>query len=253
MPPPRRRTEGFVPPFPLLFLLGRPASGKSELIDFMRSTPTEERMLRYHIGSLTVVDDFPILWQKFIEDDVWERVGGRRLFSERAGENYRVSDDGIWPFLTEMLRRKAEDALDAGSSDSTLLVEFSRGTSPGYRESLEQLSPLLARGGAILYLDVSFEESWRRNVARYDAKRKAGILTHSVPRVEMERTYAVDDWRTIAAARSGWIGIADARVPFVRMGNEPELVEREALDLRYHEALTTLHGLWIATEGAAAH
>jgi hypothetical protein len=235
------------PVLPLLFLLGRPASGKSELIDYMESTPVAERAGRYRIGRMRVIDDFPVLWRLFLEDDAREREGQGRCYSRRVGENYCVADDRVWTLLTEALGREASAALAERDAQETVLVEFSRGRVCGYHETLGGLLPRLGCAGAILYVDVSFEESWRRNVARYDERRKEGILTHSVPRDEMERSYAEDDWRVIAPEASGAVDLAGCQVPFVRMGNEPELVQREALDRRYHAALERLYRLWAAT------
>jgi len=60
---------------PCLILLGRPAAGKSELIQFLQGLPADERAGDYHLGTIEVVDDFPLLWEKFLEDDIWEAVG----------------------------------------------------------------------------------------------------------------------------------------------------------------------------------
>ena len=61
-------------------------------------------------------------------------------------------------------------------------MAVSRGRQVGYGQSLRRLNPQLLSRAAILYIEVTFEESWRRNLARYDAARRNGILTHSVPR-----------------------------------------------------------------------
>ncbi len=229
--------------FDVLLLLGRPASGKSEFIDFMSRVRRAERAQVYHIGSLAVADDFPILWQKFEEDDAWERLGHARLYSKRADSNYAVTDDRLWGFLIERL--SAEVRSRSASLGSTLLVEFSRGGRTGYAEAFAQLSDEVLARAAILYLSVSFEESWRRNVARYDEKRRNGTLTHSVPREEMERTYGADDWASLTSgAPSGRLAVRGREVPFVTLPNEPESVDPLILGPRYRGALDALFAAW---------
>jgi thymidylate kinase len=228
--------------FDILLLLGRPASGKSEFIDFMTRVSGAERARLFHIGSLSVLDDFPILWQKFEEDDAWERLGFPRLYSKRADGNYAVSDDRIWRFLIDRLRTAAE-ALPPGLG-RTLLVEFSRGGTAGYEDALAGLSDDLLARSAILYLSVSFAESWRRNVARYDEKRRSGILTHSVPREEMERTYGTDDWSALTQGSSdGFLTVRNHRVPFATLANEPEATDPEVLRARYRRGLDSVFRL----------
>jgi hypothetical protein len=232
--------------FDVLLLLGRPASGKSEFIDFMNRSRRSDRARTYHIGSLAVADDFPILWQKFEEDDAWERLGHGRLYSKRTDGNYAVADDRLWGFLIERL--DAEVRSRQASPGSTLLVEFSRGGPSAYRDALSQLSDAVLARAAILYLSVSFEESWRRNVARYDARRRGGILTHSVPREEMERTYGEDDWVPLSNRRSsGTLQVRGQSIPFVTLPNEPESIDPSVLGPRYDTALDALFALWRGT------
>lgn len=177
--------------FDILLLLGRPASGKSEFIDFMEKCPLERRASRYHIAPFSVLDDFPILWEKFEEDDLWESLGRKRLYSRPADGNYSVVDSGIWPFLIEKVNHRVAEVLtDATAlSHRTLIIEFSRGGNHGYAEALKRLSGQILSRAAILYVFVSFEETRRRNIARYDEEGKNRILTHSVPSQELERTY----------------------------------------------------------------
>ncbi len=227
---------------PYLILLGRPAAGKSELIQFLKGLPADDRADSYHLGTIHVLDDFPLLWEKFIEDDIWERVGKGRLISARADENYYVVDDHTWPFLIEKLNLAIEG--EPRRPGRTVLVEFSRGGPGAYREALGRLSQRALEGGAILYVQVSFEESWRRNRARYDRDRRDGLLTHSVPREEMERTYRSDDWAELAPKKSGYLEIAGTRVPYVTVVNEPEPITPEDFVGRYRPALEELYRLW---------
>ncbi len=232
--------------FDVLLLLGRPASGKSEFIDFMEGLSATERAESFRIAPFRVVDDFPILWERFEEDDVWERLGRPRLHSRRCNGNYAVTDEGLWAFLVEKINRRVGPVLaEPGRLDHrTLIVEFSRGGPTGYADALARLSPAILQRAAILYVSVSFEESWRRNIARYDEKLRGGVLTHSVPREEMERTYGSDDWGSIAGESRGTIEIRGIHVPYATMHNEPESVDAEVLSGRYADALGPLYDAW---------
>lgn len=235
----------FAETFDVLLLLGRPASGKSEFIDFMLQCPAEERARDLKIAPFHVVDDFPILWEKFEEDDLWESLGRQRLYSKRSDGNYAVTDDGLWAFLIGMINRRTVGALSRDHRcRHTLIIEFSRGGSRGYADALRGLSPEILSRAAILYVSVSFEESWRRNVARYNEKARGGILTHSVPRDEMQRTYGADDWHTLTDGALGTIPVGDVLVPYATMLNEPESTDPAELRARYQKALHPLFDLW---------
>ncbi len=226
---------------PYLFLLGRPAAGKSELIQFLTQLPPDRRVEEYYVGRIRVADDFPLLWKLFVEDDLWERVGRGRFHSRRSGENYAVADDHLWPFL--ILRLGEELIRNPARPGETVLVEFARGGPAAYREALPLFSPAVLQAVAILYLDVPFEESWRRNLARYDRARRDGILTHSVPREEMERTYAHDDWTTLAPANAGHIALHGVQIPYITVPNVPEPIRRDDFAQRFRPAFDRLWGL----------
>jgi thymidylate kinase len=240
--------------FDVLLLLGRPASGKSEFIDFLSGRSAEERAATFHIAPFDVVDDFPMLWERFEEDDVWERLGRPRFHSKRCNGNYAVTDDGLWGFLIEKINRRVEQqfALPERFDRRSLIVELSRGGPTGYADALAELSPSILERAAILYVSVSFEESRRRNIARYDAKLRDGILTHSVPHEEMRRTYGIDDWDSIAGETHGTIEVQGIRVPYATMRNEPESTDPLVLRERYASALSPLYDAWRETRSPVA-
>ena len=130
-----------------------------------------------------------------------------------------------------------------------MLIEFSRGGSAGYADALARLAPAILRRAAILYVSVSFEESWRRNIARYDEKLRDGILTHSVPREEMERTYGTDDWQTLAGKPQGTLTVNGIDIPYATMPNEPESTDPAVLSARYRAALAPLYDRRRASAG----
>lgn len=233
--------------FDHLFILGRPASGKSEFLDFMTKLPVTERLDRFHIGDMVMMDDFVWLWEKFEEDDLWEKVRGERLHSKRAGEGYILDSANLFDFLMEKFNHEIAkrylcdvDFYD----DNTLLIEFSRGGERPYAPALDRLSPEIYEHAAILYVDVTGEESVRRNEARYQEKLKHSVLAHKCPDEDMERFYRTDDWREITEGRrDGLITLSGVKVPFVTMGNEPESKDSTVLGKRYEDALRLLWSL----------
>ncbi len=44
--------------FPILIITGRPAAGKSEVIDFLKKTNAKERLERFHIADFEELNDF---------------------------------------------------------------------------------------------------------------------------------------------------------------------------------------------------
>jgi len=229
----------------VLLLLGRPASGKSEFIDFMTRISSDHRARDFFIAPFQIVDDFPILWDLFQQDDGWESVGRQRLFSKRSDGNYAVTDDSVWGFLIEQINKRVlgSPGFATPNTRRTLIIEFSRGGSTGYHDALSRLSPDILKRAVALYVSVSFEESWRRNIARYDAKKRDGILTHSVPREEMERTYGTDDWPELTEGNTGLLRIGDIDIPYATMSNEPESKVPDVLAERYRAALGPLYEL----------
>ena len=233
--------------FDHLFVLGRPASGKSEFLDFMYKLSDAERAERYRIGKMKVIDDFVWLWEKFEEDDLWEKVRGERLHSKRAGHGYVLGSGDLFDFLMqkfdfEIARKYLPDSAFYG--ENTLLIEFSRGGEKPYATALSRLRREIFERAAILYVEVSGEESLRRNDARYKEKLKASILAHKCPDEDMARFYRDDDWPALTGGkREGLLNISGADVPFVTMGNEPESTDPAVLGPRYKAALEALWNL----------
>ena len=230
--------------FQHLFVLGRPAGGKSEFIDYMKKLPADERARRFGIGQFEEIDDFPWLWNACLDDDARETRGEQRLVSERTPEGYNITKPKFRGSLIDQFNEAISSrylASPAFYHAGTLLIEFARGIDDGFRESLERFQPDILARGAILYIKVSFEESFRRNSSRYKPGQEESTLFHKVPDRDMLGFFRDNDWETITGgAPDGWLDLRGVRVPFVTMNNEPESTDPAVLDARYGTALRRL-------------
>ena len=79
------------------------------------------------------------------------------------------------------------------------------------------------RRAGIVYINVSYEESVRKNRRRFDPAQADSILYHSLPDAKMEFYYRSNDWDALSGGRkSGRIRIRGVDVPFAVFDNEPE-------------------------------
>jgi len=234
--------------FDHLFLLGLPASGKSEFIDFMKQQSSEALAESYHIGRFEEMDDFIWLWEKCVEDDLWEEVGERRLFSKKNGANYSIADGDLYKFFTECFNREIPKSYLSRPEfykDGTLIIEFSRGGDNTYNYALNRLDPRILKCGAVLYVKVTPEESRRRNEARYQEKLAHSILAHKTPDDVMDKFYPYDDWDEFTQGKPhGVLECNGVQVPYVTMNKEPESKDQGVLAKRYGEALDKLWQLY---------
>ena len=87
--------------FEVILLVGRPASGKSEIMDFLTHTNADTRRQCFHVGQLDVLDDFPMLWAWFEEDELLSRkLGLPRLHTDAEGY---FDPPVLWHLLIERL------------------------------------------------------------------------------------------------------------------------------------------------------
>lgn len=207
----------------VLLLIGRPAAGKSETIDFLKRLTDAERLQSCHIAPFEELDDFVYVWQTFENDAIRERMGlGRR----DTDQQLYFLDDRIWDFFIERIDLDFRKKLAREPfllQDRTIIVEFSRGGEQGYENALQHLSDELLRHAALLYIDVSFEESLRKNRRRFRPNQADSILYHSLEDAKMERYYRVNDWQHLSRGQDdGFIDVRGQQIPFGVFHNEPE-------------------------------
>jgi hypothetical protein len=231
--------------FPVLILNARPAAGKSEIIHALKTTPVEERIARFHIGPLHILDDFPMIWTWFEEDHLLETVFHLdRLHTTPDG--YFLTTD-LWHLLIERLSLEYEKWQRDTPEDHTVVFEFSRGAEHGgYKAAYKHLSREILSLAACLYIDVTYEESLRKNRARFNPERPDSILEHGLPDEKLERLYRQDDWSIFSSGDTDYLSIQGLQVPYVNFDNADDVTSNggEALHQRLKESLGALWSLW---------
>ena len=210
--------------FDVLLLIARPAAGKSEVIDYLKNVPPEVREQRFHIGPFEEIDDFPMLWTWMEEDQLLEKMGYPRLHTDGDGNFLHQYQ---WDLLIERIGlkylKRHRDISDPNGSLTTI-VEFSRGREHGgYRSAFSHLPAQMVEKMVILYLDVSWEESQRKNRMRFNPDRPDSILEHALPDAKLERLYREVDWPELAAGDPEFLTIQGIRVPYVVFDNSDDV------------------------------
>jgi hypothetical protein len=231
--------------FPVLILNARPAAGKSEIIHALKTTAVEERIARFHVGPLHILDDFPIIWSWFEEDHLLETVFHQPRLHTTVDEYFLTND--LWHLLIQRLSLEYEKWRRDTPESQTVILEFSRGAEcGGYEGAYKHLSREILDRAACLYVDVTYEESLRKNRARFNPERPDSILEHSLPDEKLERLYRDDDWESFSSRDPQYLTVQDIHVPYVNFQNDDDVTSKggEALYQRLEERLGALWSLW---------
>lgn len=231
--------------FSNLILIGRPASGKSEIIDFILKTKNFDRMHEFHLGSrIDVIDDFPMLWAWFEEDYILQnKFGKERLHSTPEGY---FKEKYLWHLLIQRIsleQSKLLKELNDDNPDVTILIEFARGTEHGgYKEAFQHLTDEILSDAAVVYVKVPFEESLRKNRKRKNPDKPHSILQHSLDDEVLTKLYSDCDWDEFSSGDSEYLAVRDIKVPYMVFDNMPSKTD-SPLDLE-PEIKKVLSDLW---------
>jgi predicted kinase len=208
--------------FPILIITGRPAAGKSEVIDFLKKCDPIIRLEKFHIANFEELDDFIYVWETFELDDLMTQMGKERVWSD---EKYWFKGDYIWDLY---MKRMALDYKKKVLKDPdyhakmTTLVEFARGGENGIMNALSFLSDEMLEKASLLYIKVPYEESVRKNRRRARPGQEDSILYHSLPDEKMDFYYKINDWEKIEKAHPTHITVRGHKIPYVAFENMPE-------------------------------
>ena len=230
--------------FDVVILIARPAAGKSELIKYLRSVDLRSRADRFHIGEFEEIDDFPMLWAWFEEDHILAEMGKSRL---------HTTTDGYFKhtYLWDLLIRRIELEYNKRVHENllyhermTTIVEFARGAEHGgFGRAFTQLSDDILRRAAVLYIEVSYEESYRKNRRRFNLKRPYSILEHGLPDEKLQVLYRDSDWDDLSGGDEAYLHIGENRIPYAVLKNEDDVTTEggEALGSKLE---MVMHLLW---------
>ena len=230
--------------FNILLLIARPAAGKSEIIDHLKKTPSNGRVEKFHIGEFEEIDDFPMLWTWFEEDEILTRLGHSRLHTD---DQLNFIGHHMWDLLIERICLEYNKKLRDNPNyhqERTTIIEFARGKEHGgFKRAFQHLSKDVISKMAVLYINVSWEESLRKNRARFNPERPDSILEHGLTDEKLERLYRYVDWEEISAEDPAFITIQGIRVPYAVFENEDDVTTNRGAALA-ERLEQTLDKLW---------
>jgi hypothetical protein len=226
--------------FDIVLLIARPAAGKSEIIDYLKKTPLETRKERFHVGEFDEIDDFPMLWTWFEEDALLAQMGFPRLHTTEDGYfKYQY----LWDLLIERISLEYEKKMRDFDGD-TIILEFSRGSEHGgYRSAFQHLSDEILRNLAILYIDVPWGESLRKNRQRFNPDRPDSILEHGLPDNKLEKLYRETDWDELIKDQPNALKIRGIKIPYAVFNNADDVTTEKGSALGDRLA-RVLEDLW---------
>jgi adenylate kinase family enzyme len=190
-----------------VFFLGRPGCGKSAIYRHL-----EQRILdSSQATTVERVDDFPKVWAMLQRDDALEDEGEQRLYSERIAEgDYILTTCEV---LDDILGEVSADVLTIDKPDHLIVVEFAR---PNYVSAIQNFDRRILARSLVVYMEVSFETCWARNVARHEATLAEGGDDHLVCRETMEDLYLHDDQHALVRY------LQEQAIPVLVIDNEAE-------------------------------
>ncbi|MGD0590724.1 MAG: hypothetical protein ABSA44_08000 [Bacteroidota bacterium] len=208
--------------FPILILTGRPAAGKSEVIDFLKKCDPTIRLEKYHIANFEELDDFVYVWETFELDDLMTRFGKPRVWSD---EKYWFKEQYIWDLYIDRLaldykKKILKDPMY--HEKMTALVEFARGGDDAIHHALTLFSDEMLNKASLVYVKVPYEESLRKNRRRAKLGQEDSILYHSLPDEKMEYYYKTNDWEKLEAKDPNFIDVKGHKIPYAVFENMPE-------------------------------
>ncbi|MCX7984896.1 MAG: hypothetical protein N3A63_08355 [Bacteroidetes bacterium] len=226
--------------FPILIITGRPAAGKSEVIDFLKKCDPIVRLEKFYIANFEELDDFLYVWETFELDDLMAQMGKPRIWTD---EKYWFKEPYIWDLYIKRLALEYKKRVTKDPTyheRMTTIVEFARGGENAIQNALAYLSDEMLEKAVLMYIKVTYEESVRKNRRRARKGEEDSILYHSLPDDKMDFYYKINDWEEIEHKDPHFIHIRGFKIPYAVFDNMPEktldplLIEQELMKVTSH-------------------
>jgi hypothetical protein len=209
------------------------------------SIPLNERIERFKVGKIKVLDDFPILWRWFEEDDLLEEeLHIPRLHTTSERYFYRKE---YWHLLIHLLNIEYEKWVKDTENGFTVLLEFSRGAEHGgYEGAYQHISDMILKKAVSMYIQVSYQESLRKDRARFNPERPYSVMQHALEEEKMKRLYLEDDWAHFSSTNQDYLFVKNYKVPYAILENEDDVTTPMGSELgtRLEKVFQYLWKIW---------
>lgn len=158
-----------------VFLLGRPGCGKSVVYKIIRELLDKKEIYAPR------VDDFLTLKEILAKDKEFKR----HILKDGG---FAVTD---WSVVDEALQDLCQLIKKEKADSKIIFIEFAR---DNYQHALKNFTKDVLDNSLILYIYSTFEECYRRNVARFQKAKNEEYDDHIVPLDLMKTYYITDDY-----------------------------------------------------------
>jgi len=170
--------------FKIVFLLGRPGSGKSSVASLIEMFAGDRGWLTHY------TNDYEHLQKMFLLEKAERYPFERRNFQLTGPEEckgFDVINFSVLSKVLEKMRREIEEVESESSGEDNLLflIEFARDS---YHDALQLFDSNFLQDAHLLYLDVDLESCIERNHRRSD---------HFISDEIMRTYYRNDDWSRV--------------------------------------------------------
>jgi len=170
--------------FIIVFLLGRPGSGKSSVASLIEMFAGDRGWLTHY------TNDYEHLQKMFLLEKAERYPFERRNFQLTGPEEckgFDVINFSVLSKVLEKMRREIEEVESESSGEDNLLflIEFARDS---YHDALQLFDSNFLQDAHLLYLDVDLESCIERNHRRSD---------HFISDEIMRTYYRNDDWSRV--------------------------------------------------------
>ncbi|MEA3421277.1 MAG: hypothetical protein U9Q97_06340, partial [Acidobacteriota bacterium] len=136
---------------------------------------------------------------------------------------------------------------DYHKGDKTVFIEFARGSEHGgFKSAYNYLSDQILKQAVTLYINVTWEESLRKNRRRFNPDKPDSVLEHGLEDIKMEKLYKASDWEEFSGSNSDFLKVKEYKIPYGIFENMPEKTDKpEVMGALMEEVLDKLWKIYL--------